>query len=53
MGFGAPELVIVLAIILLAVGSARLPKLARSMGQSRKEFEEGLREEPDETRERR
>lgn len=41
---GGPELLIILAILLLLVGATRLPRLARSLGQSRKEFEKGLRD---------
>ena len=44
MNLGAGELLIVLAIVLLIFGSSRLPKLARSLGHARKEFEEGQRE---------
>ncbi len=40
-GLGAPELMIVLLIVLLLFGGAKLPKLARSLGQAKKEFEEG------------
>ena len=43
-GLGAPELLIILAVVLLIFGSTRLPKLARSMGQASKEFKEGVRE---------
>jgi TatA/E family protein of Tat protein translocase len=43
-GFGLPELLIVLAILLVFFGAARLPKLARSMGQASKEFKSGLKE---------
>lgn len=39
---GAPELIIVLIIILLVFGSTKLPKLARSLGQAQKEFKHGL-----------
>lgn len=43
-GIGAPELLIVLAILLLVFGAAKLPKLARSMGQAGKEFKDGMKE---------
>jgi sec-independent protein translocase protein TatA len=43
-GIGPPELLIVLAILLLLFGASRLPKLARSMGQAGKEFKQGLKE---------
>ncbi len=42
---GGPELLILFAILLLFVGASRLPKLARSMGQSKKEFHKGLEED--------
>lgn len=41
---GAPELLIFLVILLLVFGATRLPKLARSVGVSAKEFKAGLRE---------
>lgn len=44
MNFGAPELIIVLVVVLLLFGSTRLPKLARSIGQASKEFKEGVAE---------
>lgn len=44
MGLGAPELIIVLVVVLLLFGSTRLPKLARSLGQASKEFKTGVSE---------
>lgn len=45
-----PQLLIVLAIVLLLFGGSKLPKLARSLGQAQKEFREGLKEgQEDET----
>lgn len=38
---GAPELLIVLVIVLLVFGGAKLPKLARSLGESQREFKKG------------
>lgn len=38
------DLVIVLAVIALLFGGAKLPKLARSLGSAKGEFEKGLRE---------
>jgi sec-independent protein translocase protein TatA len=43
MGFpGTPELIIILLVVLLVFGGAKLPKLARSMGEASKEFKKGL-----------
>jgi sec-independent protein translocase protein TatA len=44
MDIGPLELLIVLGIALLLFGGARLPKLARSMGQASKEFRKGVAE---------
>lgn len=41
------ELIIILLIVLLIFGGAKLPKLARSLGQAQKEFKTGLTESPD------
>ncbi len=41
---GAPELLIILVIILLVFGGAKLPKLARSLGQAQREFKHGTTE---------
>jgi sec-independent protein translocase protein TatA len=38
LNLGPTELIIVLAIVMLLFGSAKLPKLARSLGESAKEF---------------
>lgn len=43
-GLGAPELIIILVVVLLLFGSTRLPKLARSLGQASKEFKQGVSE---------
>jgi sec-independent protein translocase protein TatA len=36
---GAPELIIVLIIVVLIFGGSKLPKLARSLGEAKNEFE--------------
>ncbi|HZD16822.1 MAG TPA: twin-arginine translocase TatA/TatE family subunit [Actinomycetota bacterium] len=41
---GWPELVIILAVLLLLFGAKRLPEIARSVGKSTKEFKKGMRE---------
>ena len=42
MNLGAPELLIILVVILVLFGGAKLPKLARSLGQAQKEFKQGI-----------
>lgn len=42
VNLGAPELLIVLLVVLVLFGGAKLPKLARSMGQAQNEFKRGL-----------
>ena len=44
MSFGPTELIIVLLIVLLLFGGAKLPKLARSLGEASKEFKKGVDE---------
>lgn len=39
-----PDLLVILAIVALLFGGSRLPKLARSLGSARSEFEKGMRE---------
>jgi TatA/E family protein of Tat protein translocase len=41
---GAPELLIILLVILLIFGGAKLPQLARSLGQAQSEFKKGARD---------
>ena len=48
MGLGGWEWVIVVLAILLLFGSKRIPDLARSLGQSIREFKKGAREVTDE-----
>ena len=47
MNLGAPELLIILLVILVLFGGAKLPKLARSLGQAQSEFKKGLKEPVD------
>ena len=41
---GLPELLIILVILLVLFGAKRLPDLARSLGRSVKELQQGLDE---------
>ena len=45
MNLGAPELLIVLLIILLIFGGSKLPQLARSLGKAQSEFKKGSEDE--------
>ncbi len=45
MPLGAPELLIILAVVLLLFGSSKVPQLARSLGQATKEFKAGGHED--------
>ncbi|HEX6476790.1 MAG TPA: twin-arginine translocase TatA/TatE family subunit [Acidimicrobiales bacterium] len=37
-----PDLLIVLGVVVLLFGGSQLPKLARSLGSARREFEQGV-----------
>ncbi len=39
---GTSELIIILVILLVLFGGAKLPKLARSLGQAQKEFKDSV-----------
>jgi sec-independent protein translocase protein TatA len=47
-GWSGGELLIVLFLVLLLFGGAKLPSLARGLGQSVKEFKKAAREDDDE-----
>lgn len=42
---GLPEIILILAVLLLLFGARKLPDLARSLGRSTKEFKAGMRDE--------
>jgi sec-independent protein translocase protein TatA len=44
MDIGGPEILIVILVVLVLFGGAKLPKLARSLGSAKGEFEKGLKE---------
>ena len=44
MNLGSTELIIILVLVLLLFGGAKLPKLARSLGQAQQEFKKGTEE---------
>ncbi len=45
-GFGGPELLLILGVIVLLFGAKKLPEFARSLGKAKGEFKKGLDEEP-------
>jgi sec-independent protein translocase protein TatA len=42
LDLGAPELIIILAIVLLLFGGKKLPELSRSLGESMQELRKGV-----------
>jgi sec-independent protein translocase protein TatA len=42
LDLGAPQLLIILAIVLVLFGSKKLPELSRSLGESARELRKGL-----------
>ncbi len=47
-GLGLPELLVILVIVVVLFGASRLPRIAKSLGSSAKEFRKGLDEGEDE-----
>jgi sec-independent protein translocase protein TatA len=45
---GGWELILIVAVLFLLFGASRLPQLAKSLGQTRKAFKEGMREAEEE-----
>jgi len=52
LGIGAPELLIILAIVLLLFGGKKLPELFKSAGTSVRELRKGLNGNEDEKKAR-
>lgn len=46
---GTTELIIILVIVLVIFGGAKLPKLARSLGQAQREFRKNADDELEES----
>lgn len=42
LDLGAPELLLILLIVLVLFGGSKLPKLSRSVGESMRELRKGL-----------
>jgi sec-independent protein translocase protein TatA len=49
-GIGLPELIVILVILLLIFGAAKLPEIGRSIGKAIKEFKKASTDE-DKTKE--
>jgi sec-independent protein translocase protein TatA len=45
-GFGVPELLVVLVILLVIFGPGKLPQLGSALGQTIKNFRKGAEDEP-------
>ena len=45
LDLGAPELIIILAIVLLLFGGKKLPELSRSLGNSMRELQGGMKDD--------
>lgn len=45
---GPAEIILILVVVLLLFGASRLPKLARSIGESAKELRAGMKDVADE-----
>ena len=49
-GLGAPELIVILLILVLLFGASKLPKLAKSIGTSAKELRKGMNDDESENK---
>ena len=50
LGLGTTEIILIVAVLFLLFGASRLPQLAKSFGQTRKAFKDGMREAEEEER---
>jgi len=50
MDIGPGELIILGIVLLLVFGGAKIPSLARNLGQAKNEFEKGMRGDDDEAK---
>ena len=44
---GTPEIVIIVAVVVLIFGASAIPKLAKSLGQAKSEFQKGISDSKD------
>ena len=49
-GLGTAEILLIVLALFLLFGASRLPQLAKSLGQTRKAFKEGMKEAEEEER---
>jgi sec-independent protein translocase protein TatA len=49
-GLGNTEIILIVLVIVLLFGASRLPQLAKSLGQSKRAFREGMDEADEEAR---
>ncbi len=47
---GTTEIILIVVALFLLFGASRLPQLAKSLGQTRKAFKDGMREAEEESR---
>jgi sec-independent protein translocase protein TatA len=52
VGIGAQELIIILVILLILFGGTRLPSLAKGLGESVRNFKQGISEDPEDVKKR-
>lgn len=43
-GLGMPELIVIMVVLLLLFGAARLPEIGRAIGKTMQEFKKGMAE---------
>ncbi len=46
-GMGLPEILVVLVVVLLIFGAAKLPEIGRALGQAIREFKKGSQDNVD------
>jgi sec-independent protein translocase protein TatA len=50
LGLGTTEMLLIVAALFLLFGATKLPQLAKSLGQTRKAFKDGMKEAEEEER---
>lgn len=49
-GIGMPELIVILVIILIIFGAAKLPEIGKALGRAIKEFKKATKEDSEDTK---